>query len=86
MCVGGDPFGGIGRHFGGMGGDPFGGMGGGMPQQRQRTKPPAVEQKLAVSLEDLFYGATKKLKNHELPDLLVCVCVCVCVCRKRPFV
>jgi DnaJ family protein B protein 4 len=38
-------------------------MGGGMPQQqRQRTKPPAVEQKLAVSLEDLFYGATKKLK------------------------
>jgi len=34
-----------------------------MPQQqRQRTKPPAVEQKLAVSLEDLFYGATKKLK------------------------
>jgi len=61
--MGGDPFGGMGGGFGGMGGDPFGGMGGGMPQQqRQRTKPPAVEQKLAVSLEDLFYGATKKLK------------------------
>ena len=61
--MGGDPFGGMGGGFGGMVGDPFGGMGGGMPQQqRQRTKPPAVEQKLAVSLEDLFYGATKKLK------------------------
>ena len=58
-----NPFGGMGGGFGGMGGDPFAGMGGGMPQQqRQRTKPPAVEQKLAVSLEDLFYGATKKLK------------------------
>jgi len=40
----------MGGGFGGMGGgDPFGG---GMPQQRQRTKLPPVEQKLSVSLED----------------------------------
>ena len=65
--MGGDPFGGGGMGgFGAGGHDPFGQMHGGARQQQQRqqerTKPPPVEQKLAVSLEDLFYGATKKLK------------------------
>ena len=54
----------------GAGGNPFGGagFGGGMPggfgggRARQRPEPDVVSMPLPVSLEDLYKGATKKLK------------------------
>lgn len=56
---GGNPFGGGMDDFGGGG---FGGMpGGGRPPQ-QKPKPDDINRPLPVSLEDLFNGATKKLK------------------------
>ncbi|CAH6719978.1 protein Sis1p [[Candida] jaroonii] len=61
---GGSPFGGMGGMPGGMGGMP-GGFGGGMGGGRKRPEPDTVTMPLAVSLEDLFTGATKKLKINR---------------------
>ncbi|KAI7830952.1 DnaJ domain-containing protein [Kickxella alabastrina] len=50
---------------GGLGGMFGGGGGGGMPQRMQSSsarRPQEVTRKLAVSLEDLYKGCTKKLK------------------------
>ena len=67
-----DDMGGMGGGGGGGGGHPFGGfggMGGGMngfaqqqQQSRQPQKTPTVERQLAVSLEDLYKGTTKRVK------------------------
>lgn len=64
--AGGGMPGGFGGGFGGGGGDPFGGMGGmggfGGMGQHQHSEVKDVEKKLPCSLEDLYSGATKKLK------------------------
>lgn len=62
MGGGGDDFGGFGG--GGMGGGMPGGFGG-MPRQQRRPEPDTVEMPLPVSLEDLYKGATKKLKLNR---------------------
>lgn len=55
---GGNPFGGAGGFRGGAGG----GMPGGFGRQQARPEPDVVSMPLGVSLEDLYKGATKKLK------------------------
>lgn len=74
MDDGGFSFGG--SHFGGGGGNPYGGAGmhGGMPggfggRQARRPEPDTVSMPLLVLLEDLYSGATKKMKlNRKGPD------------------
>lgn len=73
MGGGGDDFGfGGGFGGGGRGGSPFGGMGGGMPggfggstRSTRRPEPDTVTMPLAVSLEDIYQGATKKMKLNR---------------------
>ena len=67
---GGHPFGGMGGMpggFGGMGGDfgrnGMGGMGGGPSRQQPRKKADPNEQELKLTLEEMYYGVTKKLKH-----------------------
>ncbi|CAH2350104.1 protein Sis1p [[Candida] railenensis] len=68
---GGDDFGGFGGSSrGGFGGGMPGGFGGGMPGgmgggRQSRPEPDTVEMALPVSLEDLFKGATKKMKINR---------------------
>ncbi|WPK25293.1 hypothetical protein PUMCH_002604 [Australozyma saopauloensis] len=72
MDDGGFSFGGFGggggSHFGGMNG---GGMGGGMPggfgggRSARRPEPDTVSMQLPVTLEDLYAGATKKMKLNR---------------------
>lgn len=68
--MGGFGMGGGGGHddFGGFGGGSmpggFGGMGGGMGGHR-RPEPDTVEMTLPVSLEELYTGATKKMKLNR---------------------
>ncbi|KAK3815794.1 MAG: dnaJ-like protein subfamily B member 1-like protein [Linnemannia elongata] len=59
--MGGMP-GGMGGMPGGMGGMPGGGRRARPAQQAEPEKPPALERSLAVSLEDLAKGVTKRLK------------------------
>jgi DnaJ family protein B protein 4 len=63
---GGNPFGGMGGGMDDFGGGGFGGMpgaGGGRSRQPEpKPKPEDINRPLPVALEDLFNGATKKLK------------------------
>lgn len=89
---GGNPFAGAGGFGGGRGGfgdDDFMSAMGGMPSgaggKRRQTAPPAeadeppkeIQKPLAVSLEDLYAGTSKKLK-------LTCVCL-LSSCRRSIF-
>ncbi|CAK9437389.1 uncharacterized protein LODBEIA_P17670 [Lodderomyces beijingensis] len=62
--AGGNPFGGAGGFRSAGGGMPggFGGMGGGGGGAQRRPEPDTVSIGLPVSLEDLYNGATKKMK------------------------